>query len=116
MLIWIWLKLYQQPALKGVLKKTSGAKSLHATTVSITANDSENSSELSAATAKKVKRGIKWADEHGSNLRDVRLIEVEKIRNTVASYKNHKDLVKKERQFEKEAHLSKVCLLFVMFW
>jgi hypothetical protein len=62
----------------------------------------------STVVVKKTKRSIKWADEHGNNLRDVKLIEVDKIRNTVASYKNHKDLVKKERLFEKEAHLSKV--------
>ena len=51
---------------------------------------------------------IRWADEHGLSLREVHTIEVEKIKNSIANYKSHRDLVKKERQLEKETHLSKV--------
>jgi hypothetical protein len=53
------------------------------------------------------KFSVKWADENGGLLRDIQTIEVEKIKSSVANYKSHKDLVKKERQFEKETHLLK---------
>lgn len=56
--------------------------------------------------APRKKMSVKWADETGGLLRDVRLIEVEKIKSTVASYKSHKDLVKKEKQMEKETYFS----------
>jgi hypothetical protein len=50
---------------------------------------------------------IQWADDKGGVLREVHTIEVEKIKSSTASYKSHRDLVKKERQLEKETHLSK---------
>ena len=53
------------------------------------------------------KKSIRWADEMGETLREVQYIEVEKIKSSVASYKSHKDLVKRERQLEKETYLSK---------
>ncbi len=58
--------------------------------------------------AAKEKLSIKWADESGGLLREVHTIEVEKIKSSTANYKSHRDLVKKERQLEKETHLSKV--------
>jgi hypothetical protein len=57
---------------------------------------------------KREKLGVKWADEEGGLLREVQTIEVEKIKSSVATYKTHKDLVKKEKQLEKEVHLLKV--------
>ncbi len=48
------------------------------------------------------------SDNHNMPLRQVFLFEVEKLKVAVAAYKTHKDLVKKERQLEKDAHLSKV--------
>ena len=54
------------------------------------------------------------ADEEGQTLKEVFTFEVEKIRSTVANYKNqksHKDLAKRERQLERDAHMSKVCVL-----
>lgn len=57
--------------------------------------------------SKKEKKSIRWADDEGGSLREVQTIEVERIKSTVANYKSHKDLVKRERQFEKETHLSK---------
>jgi ribosomal protein L17 len=59
------------------------------------------------ATNKKQKQTIKWADDEGGLLREIHTIEVEKIKSTVANYKSHKDLVKKEKQLEKETHLMK---------
>ena len=59
------------------------------------------------ASSKKEKLNIKWADEEGGLLREIYTIEVEKIKSSVATYKTHKDLVKKERQLEKETHLTK---------
>lgn len=56
---------------------------------------------------KRVQRSIQWADDHGGALREVHTIEVERIKSSTASYKSHRDLVKKERQLEKEVHLSK---------
>jgi len=66
------------------------------------------SAEEDLANKEKKNAGIRWADEHGQSLREVHTIEVEKIKNTVASYKSHRDLVRKERQLEKDTHLSKV--------
>eukprot|EP01039_Chlorochromonas_danica_P001828 gene1828-1998_t len=57
--------------------------------------------------AKRDKRTVQWADESGGLLREVHQIEVDRIKSTVASYKSHKDLVRKERQLEKETYLSK---------
>jgi tetrahydromethanopterin S-methyltransferase subunit F len=59
-------------------------------------------------TAKKPKRAVQWADESGKTLREVMMFEVEKIKNTVKDYKSHRDLVKRERQLEKDLHQSKV--------
>ena len=61
-----------------------------------------------SSSTKKEKVGIKWADEEGGLLREIYTIEVEKIKSSVANYKTHKDLVKKERQLEKETHLTQV--------
>eukprot|EP01038_Epipyxis_sp_PR26KG_P013376 gene13376-17936_t len=58
-------------------------------------------------TDKKEKKKVQWGDESGGSMREVYTIEVEKIKSSVANYKTHRDLVKKERQFEKETHLSK---------
>lgn len=52
----------------------------------------------------KKKMSVNWADETGGLLREVHLIEVDKIKSSVANYKSHKDLVKKERQLEKEIY------------
>lgn len=48
------------------------------------------------------------ADDAGNELKEVFFFEVDKIKSTVSGYKSHKDLVKKERQLEKDIHLSKV--------
>lgn len=56
---------------------------------------------------KKAKMAIRWADEEGGLLREVQMIEVDKIKSKVSAYKSHKDLVRKERLEEKEIHLSK---------
>ena len=50
----------------------------------------------------KPKISIRWADDEGGMLREIRTIEVEKIKSSVANYKTHKDLVKKEKQLEKD--------------
>ncbi|MCL4419488.1 hypothetical protein M1146_05305 [Patescibacteria group bacterium] len=47
------------------------------------------------------------ADVEGGLLREVQMIEVDKIKSKVSAYKSHKDLVRKERLEEKEIHLSK---------
>lgn len=55
------------------------------------------------------KRAVQWGDEvEGGALREVRTFEVERIRSSVVNYKNHKDLVKKEKQLEKDANAHKV--------
>ena len=56
---------------------------------------------------KKPKLTVMWADENGGTLRDVLTFEVERIKNTIKDYKSHRDLVRKERQLEKDLHLSK---------
>ena len=57
--------------------------------------------------AKKKRRvAVQWADENGESLRDVCTFEVEKIRQSTSGYKNHKDLVRREKQFEKEMNVS----------
>jgi hypothetical protein len=83
-----------KPLLKGGLKRKQNAE---------------------CSTEKQEKLAVKWADENGGTLKEVYTIEVEKIKNSIASYKNYKELVKKERQFEKETHLSKVLFTFLYF-
>ena len=56
---------------------------------------------------KRAKLTVMWADENGGTLRDVMTFEVERIKNTIKDYKSHRDLVRKERQLEKDLHLSK---------
>jgi hypothetical protein len=56
---------------------------------------------------KRAKMTVLWADENGGTLRDVMTFEVERIKNTIKDYKSHRDLVRKERQLEKDLHLSK---------
>lgn len=56
----------------------------------------------------KESKKIQWADEKGGTLREIRTIEVEKIKRSTAHYANTKDLSKKERLLEKEVHTSKV--------
>ena len=65
-----------------------------------------NSTDPSAA-VKRPKMTVLWADENGGTLRDVMTFEVERIKNTIKDYKSHRDLVRKERQLEKDLHLSK---------
>ena len=55
---------------------------------------------------KKRRVAVQWADEKGESLRDVCTFEVDKIRQSTSGYKNHKDLVRREKQFEKEMHVS----------
>jgi hypothetical protein len=64
--------------------------------------------EKTAAVKDKSARSITWADEKGGLLREVRTIEVEKIKRSVAAYSNTRELSKRERLAEKEVHLSKV--------
>lgn len=54
----------------------------------------------------KKKLNISWADETGGLLREVRYIEVDKIKSSVANYKNHKELVKREKQMERETNFT----------
>ena len=56
---------------------------------------------------KRARMSVQWADENGGTLRDVMTFEVERIKNTIKDYKSHRDLVRKERQLEKDLHLSK---------
>ena len=67
---------------------------------------SENAVDLTTA-GKRAKLTVMWADENGGTLRDVMTFEVERIKNTIKDYKSHRDLVRKERQLEKDLHLSK---------
>jgi hypothetical protein len=60
-----------------------------------------------SAAGKRAKMTVLWADENGGTLRDVMTFEVERIKNTIKDYKSHRDLVRKERQLEKDLHLSK---------
>eukprot|EP01032_Pedospumella_encystans_P027756 gene27756-31354_t len=57
--------------------------------------------------AKKEKKAIHWADENGGLLREVRTIEVAKIKRSTAHYSSTRELSKRERLAEKETHLSK---------
>jgi hypothetical protein len=66
-----------------------------------------NKGGLKKKDSKRDKLSVKWADENGGLLRDIQTIEVEKIKSSVANYKSHKDLVKRERQLEKDIHLTK---------
>lgn len=79
--------------LKGGMKRKSDAK--------------ENDLNPLFPTGKKPKLTVMWADENGGTLRDVLTFEVERIKNTIKDYKSHRDLVRKERQLEKDLHLSK---------
>ena len=79
--------------LKGGMKRKSDAK--------------ENYLDPVFPTGKKPKLTVMWADENGGTLRDVLTFEVERIKNTIKDYKSHRDLVRKERQLEKDLHLSK---------
>jgi len=56
---------------------------------------------------KKEKKAIHWADENGGLLREVRTIEVAKIKRSTAHYSSTRELSKRERLAEKETHLSK---------
>lgn len=58
-------------------------------------------------TKDRAKLSVQWADESGGLLREVHSIEVDKIKSSVASYKSHKDLVRKEKQLEKDSFSSK---------
>lgn len=53
------------------------------------------------------KKGIHWADEGGGLLREVQIIEVAKIKRSTADYSNTRELSKRERLAEKEAHVAK---------
>lgn len=64
--------------------------------------------ELSYLDVKDIDLTVSGADENGMSLKEVFSFEVDKIRSSVSNYKSHKDLVKKEKQLEKDAHLSKV--------
>mmetsp|Transcript_15275 Transcript_15275/g.25496 ORF Transcript_15275/g.25496 Transcript_15275/m.25496 type:complete len:885 (+) Transcript_15275:20-2674(+) len=52
-------------------------------------------------------QAVKWADQNGGLLREIRTIEVEKIKRSTAHYSSTRDLSKRERQQEKEVHASK---------
>jgi hypothetical protein len=62
---------------------------------------------LDTISNKKTRLTVLWADENGGTLRDVMTFEVERIKNTIKDYKSHRDLVRKERQLEKDLHLNK---------
>jgi len=94
-------------ALRSAMKKSSLTSTLSSSSSS-SSTITTTSAEEDLANKEKKTAGIRWADEHGLSLREVHTIEVEKIKNTVASYKSHRDLVRKERQLEKDTHLSKV--------
>ena len=64
--------------------------------------------EGSNGSNKRPKLSVQWADESGKTLREVMVFEVEKIKNSVKDYKSHRDLVRKERQLEKELHQSHI--------
>ena len=67
----------------------------------------ETNDALDATSSKKTRLTVLWADENGGTLRDVMTFEVERIKNTIKDYKSHRDLVRKERQLEKDLHLNK---------
>lgn len=67
----------------------------------------ETNDAIDAASNKKTRLTVLWADENGGTLRDVMTFEVERIKNTIKDYKSHRDLVRKERQLEKDLHLNK---------
>ena len=67
----------------------------------------ETNDALDATSNKKTRLTVLWADENGGTLRDVMTFEVERIKNTIKDYKSHRDLVRKERQLEKDLHLNK---------
>ena len=54
------------------------------------------------------------ADENDKDLTEVFLFEVDKIRSSVSTYKSYKDLVKKEKQLEKDLHTMKVRGAFIL--
>jgi hypothetical protein len=65
---------------------------------------------------KRAKMSVKWVDQcNAGPLRQVFSFEVEKIKNSVASYKNYKDLVKKEKQLEKDTIVHKVTTCHIHF-
>jgi len=61
------------------------------------------------------KQGVQWADHVGGELRNTLLFEcdVDKFKKSTTEYHEkrkptHKDLVKRERQLEKDAHMSQL--------
>lgn len=54
-------------------------------------------------------KSVRWVDETGGRLCETRTIEVEGIRRSIAHYRSHKDLVRREKQQEKSAHIAMVC-------
>lgn len=68
----------------------------------------KTSSATTAASGGKKTLTVQWADQNGGLLREVRTIEVERIKRSTAHYSNTRELSKKERQSEKESHLLKV--------
>ena len=57
---------------------------------------------------KRAKLSVKWMDmDGGGSLKEELIFEVERIKKTVNDYKSHRDLVRKEKQLEKDLHLRK---------
>ncbi len=90
---------------KGILKKKKS-------TVDGTFNqqgDGDNVSNSEMVVVKKKRDHLVWADAEGGELRQIREFEVKgKLKTSTASYKSHRDLVKRERQLEKTTNISKV--------
>lgn len=56
------------------------------------------------------KKSVRWADQFNGRLCETRTVEVDRLRRSVAHYRSLKDLVRREKQQEKSAHLEKVMI------
>lgn len=103
----MFITLLQKPelVLRSALKKST-ATALAAPVV-------DSATAVPAADKKKDKKVIHWADENGGLLREVRTIEVARIKRSTAHYSSTRELSKRERMAEKETHLSKVLHTYV---
>jgi hypothetical protein len=91
------------PSLKSAIKRKS--QDISGDTAIVAEGPESDMSQ----TVKRPKLSVKWVDQcNAGSLRQVFTFEVEKIKNSVANYKTHKDLVKKEKQLEKDTISHKI--------
>jgi hypothetical protein len=88
------------PALRSCLKRKASDMQLAAVITSDHGNGTKK---------KRVNMSVKWVDEATAKpIREVYTFEVDRIKNSVASYKSHKDLVRKEKALEKDLNANMI--------